>query len=279
VLGQAKINENLTKKIGTTDKILENINTKLEGLSATVQTQLSFNEHLEKQIAQLAAAIPVPDSEKTPRKPKVQFESVNLVSTVKAKCRIQKRHGYVVDSPFIAKKGDPGRLTITIGIGPHVINNAYCDLGASVNIMSKVTFDEVLGGPLDPADFRMQMADQSSRKPVGIVRDILVRLQDQYIPTDFVIIDMGPNKEVPLLLGRPFLFTTNVELHMGTGFARFRIQDKTLMCPFNGYKMFNQPKSKRTRKKEAQPYFAGATGAMLHDSDQIWSESIGHSRG
>jgi hypothetical protein len=59
--------------------------------------QLSFNKHLEKQIAQLAAAIPVPNLEKTPRKPKLQFESVNLVSTVKAKCISQKRHGYIVD--------------------------------------------------------------------------------------------------------------------------------------------------------------------------------------
>jgi hypothetical protein len=74
VLGQAKINENLTKNISDNDKILENINTKLEGLLATVQTQLSFNKDLEKQIAQLAAVIPVSDLEKTPGKPEDQFE-------------------------------------------------------------------------------------------------------------------------------------------------------------------------------------------------------------
>jgi hypothetical protein len=87
VLGQTKINENLTKKISSTDKILENINTKLEGLLATIQTQLSFNKHLEKQIVQLAAAIPIPNSEKALGKPEAQFISVNLVSTVKAKRR------------------------------------------------------------------------------------------------------------------------------------------------------------------------------------------------
>jgi hypothetical protein len=119
-------------------------------------------------------------------------------------------------------------------MGPHVIENAYYDLGASINVMSKVTFYKVLGGPLDPADFRMQMADQTSRDPVGIVRDILVRLQDQYILTDFVIIDMGPNREVPLLLGRSFLCTTHAKLHVGMGFARFHIKDKTLTCPFTG---------------------------------------------
>jgi hypothetical protein len=48
VLGQAKINENLTKKISDNDKILENINTKPKGVSATIRTQLSFNKHLEK---------------------------------------------------------------------------------------------------------------------------------------------------------------------------------------------------------------------------------------
>jgi hypothetical protein len=120
---------------------------------------LIFNKHLEKQIAQLAGAIPVPDSEKTLEKPVIQFESVNLVSIVKSKCRFHKRHGYFVDLPFITKKGALGRPTITIAIGPHVITDAYCDLGASINMMSKVTFDEILGGPLDPADFRMQMAD------------------------------------------------------------------------------------------------------------------------
>jgi hypothetical protein len=30
---------------------------------------------------------------------------------------------------------------------------------------------------------------------------------------DFVVLDMGHNKEVPFLLGRPFLNTTNAVLH------------------------------------------------------------------
>jgi hypothetical protein len=146
-----------------------------------------------------------------------------MVSTTKAKYRYQKRQGYFVDPPFITMKGDPGRSIITCVIGPHVITNAYCDLGASINVMSKVMYDTILKGPLDPTDFKMQMVDQSSWKPVGIAKDILVRVQDQYVPTDFTILDMGQNRKVPLLLGRPFLNTTHVELHVGTGFARFYI--------------------------------------------------------
>ena len=51
VLGQAKINENFTKKMLSNDKILENVNTKLENLTSSVHNQLSFNKMLETQIA------------------------------------------------------------------------------------------------------------------------------------------------------------------------------------------------------------------------------------
>jgi hypothetical protein len=47
VLGQAKINEKLTKKLLNNDKILENINSKIKGLSSFVKNQLSFNKMLK----------------------------------------------------------------------------------------------------------------------------------------------------------------------------------------------------------------------------------------
>ena len=56
VLGQAKINENLTKNLMFNDKMIENINSKLENLSSAVKNQLSFNKMIETQLAQIAAA-------------------------------------------------------------------------------------------------------------------------------------------------------------------------------------------------------------------------------
>ena len=41
MLGQAKINENLIKKLASNYKILENINSKLEGLTFSFKSQLS----------------------------------------------------------------------------------------------------------------------------------------------------------------------------------------------------------------------------------------------
>ena len=65
VLGQVKINENLTRKLMSNDKMLENINSQIESLSSAVKNQLSCNKMIETQISQIAAAIPIDHSGKT----------------------------------------------------------------------------------------------------------------------------------------------------------------------------------------------------------------------
>ena len=136
----------------------------------------------------------------------------------------QVNYDYLLDPPFIAKKEDHVRPTITCSISPKVFDNAFCDLGAGINIMSKVIYDKILGGPLSTAHFRLQMANQSTWNPEGLAKDILIKIQNSYIPMDFVVLDMGHNEEVPLLLGRPFLNTTNSVIHMGSGHVNFQIQ-------------------------------------------------------
>jgi hypothetical protein len=61
VVGQAQINQNLTKKLASNDEIFENINSNLEGLTSSFTNQLSLNEMLETQLAQIAATIPAYD--------------------------------------------------------------------------------------------------------------------------------------------------------------------------------------------------------------------------
>jgi hypothetical protein len=47
-------------------KMLENINTKIEGLTSPVKNQLSFNKMIEIQLAQIATAIPIENNGKVP---------------------------------------------------------------------------------------------------------------------------------------------------------------------------------------------------------------------
>ena len=59
IAGQSKLMEGLSRMIATNDKILENINNKMDSLASAIKNQRSFNKMIESQIAQLAAAVSV----------------------------------------------------------------------------------------------------------------------------------------------------------------------------------------------------------------------------
>jgi cytochrome c556 len=66
--------------IHATNKLLENINAKMDSFTVATQNQLSFNKILEIQIQQISVAIPIQsngDSSKTPNQ-----ESVRTIFTV-----------------------------------------------------------------------------------------------------------------------------------------------------------------------------------------------------
>jgi hypothetical protein len=79
VLGQAQINENLTKKFASNDESFENINSNLESLTFSFENQLRLNKMFETQLAQIAATIPTYDFEKILGQPEISFENVNAV--------------------------------------------------------------------------------------------------------------------------------------------------------------------------------------------------------
>ena len=56
--------EGLSRKLASNDKILENINNRMDSFSSAIKKQHSFNKMIESQIAQLVAAIPSIDKGK-----------------------------------------------------------------------------------------------------------------------------------------------------------------------------------------------------------------------
>nr|XP_016440753.1 PREDICTED: uncharacterized protein LOC107766480 [Nicotiana tabacum] len=52
--------------------------------------------------------------------------------------------------------------------------------------------------------------------PEGIIKDNLVRVDKFVFPVDFIVVDIEVNKEVPLILGRPFLCTERCITQSGT---------------------------------------------------------------
>ena len=92
-----------------------------------------------------------------------------------------------------------------------------CDLGASVNIMPKVTFEKLSYPALSPTMMCVQLADSTVRYPERIVENLLVRVKDTFILTNFVVLDMEGNLGIPLILERPFLRDAKARIDVGTG--------------------------------------------------------------
>ena len=80
------------------------------------------------------------------------------------------------------------------------------------------------------------MVDQTIQFLEGIAKDIMVKIQDYYVLADFMILDTGEEKEdVPIILGRPFLNTTNVIMYIGSGQIHFQFIGQKVRCYFNSY--------------------------------------------
>ena len=51
------------------------------------------------------------------------------------------------------------------------------------------------------------MADRTLVHPEGILEDVLIKVGKFVFPVDFIVINIEEEKQVPLLLGIPFLAT------------------------------------------------------------------------
>ena len=63
----------------------------------------------------------------------------------------------------------------------------------------------------------LQLADRSLKHPRGVIEDVLVKVDKFIFPTDFIVLDMEEDKEIPIILGKPFLATSRamIDVQMG----------------------------------------------------------------
>ncbi|XP_070040760.1 uncharacterized protein [Nicotiana tomentosiformis] len=80
------------------------------------------------------------------------------------------------------KLEDPGAFTILCTIGSADFTKALCDLGASINLMPYSVFKTL--GIRQPRSTSMwlQIADRTTKRPLGIIDDVLVRVESSSFP-------------------------------------------------------------------------------------------------
>nr|GEZ07907.1 reverse transcriptase domain-containing protein [Tanacetum cinerariifolium] len=109
------------------------------------------------------------------------------------------------------KELNPGNFTLPCTIGSL---NFYdmVDLGASVNVIPKSIFKHLKLARLKNTDMLVEMSDMTKRSLIGIVENVLVKIDKFVFLLDFFVMNMFNTRNETMILERPCLATIHVEI-------------------------------------------------------------------
>ncbi|GJZ78957.1 reverse transcriptase domain-containing protein [Tanacetum coccineum] len=114
------------------------------------------------------------------------------------------------------KETNPGNFTLPCTIRSL---NFY-----GINVIPKSMFEHLKLDRLKETDMLVEMADMTKRSPIGIVENVLVKIDKFLFPLDFVVMYMLNTRNETMILRRPFLATIhakidvfNKEISLGIG--------------------------------------------------------------
>ena len=110
--------------------------------------------------------------------------------------------------------------------------NALSNLGASISVMPRKIYDMLDLPPLEQCYLDVHPADIARKKPLGKVNDVLVMVNNNFVPTDFVVLDIECNASCPIILGRPFLRTAGAIIDLRDGIIKYQFPLKKAMEHF-----------------------------------------------
>ena len=158
--------------------------------------------------------------------------TVKIGLNVDKKAFLTKQVSVIIQCKTPVKYKDPGCPTISVNIKGTCVEKALLDLGASVNLLPYFVYKKLGLGDLKPTSITLSLADRSIKKPKGMVEDVLIQVDKFYQPVNFVVLDTEPvavgANYVPIILGRPFLATSNATINCQNGVMQLTFRNMTL---------------------------------------------------
>ena len=151
---------------------------------------------------------------------------------VDKKAFLTKQVSDIIQCKTLVKYKDLGCSTISVNIRGTCVEKALLDLGASVNLLPYSVYKQLGLGELKPTSITLSLADRSIKIPKGTMEDVLIQVDKFYHPVDFVVLDTEPvavgTSYVPIILGRPFLATSNAIINCRNGVMQLTFGNMTL---------------------------------------------------
>ena len=188
---------------------------------------------------------------------------------VDKKAFLTEKVSAIIQSKTQVKYKDPGSPTISVNIGGTYVDKALLDLGASVNLLPYSVFKKLGLGELNPTTITLSLADRSVKIPKGIVEDVLVKVDKFYYLVDFIVLDTelvaeGTN-HVPIILGRPFLATSNAIINFRNGVTQITFGNMTL--ELNIFHLSSKHKS--MEEQDPDEVYLISPGAVKHSVHKL----------
>ncbi|KAI3692075.1 hypothetical protein L6452_31884 [Arctium lappa] len=174
----------------------------------------------------------------------------------------------IIQHKLPPKLKDPGSFTIPVHIGTSEFSKALCDLGASINLMPLSIFRKLGLGEVQPTTITLQLADRSIKYPYGVIEDVLIKVDKFYFPVDFVVLDMDEDKQIPLILGRPFLATGGALIDVRGGTLTLRVGEEEVV--------FNVFRAAKHSMESNECYRVDTIDSLLRDtySQQVSDDQL-----
>ncbi|GJR59104.1 reverse transcriptase domain-containing protein [Tanacetum coccineum] len=144
------------------------------------------------------------------------------ITTMNAECSA------IIMNKVPEKLEDPRKFLITCAL-PHSI---YKKLGLEA---------------LTPTRMKLELANRSITHPMGIAKDVVVRVDGFTFLADFVVVNFEPDPRIPIILGRPFLRTAKALIDLYEETLTLRVGKEELV--------YYADKSEKNKDKNFVPLF------------------------
>ncbi|GKD18892.1 reverse transcriptase domain-containing protein, partial [Tanacetum coccineum] len=137
--------------------------------------------------------------------------------TEMARTPLNEHCSAVILNKLPEKLGDPSKFLIPcdfLGMDEYL---ALADLGDSINLMPLSVWKKLSLPELTPTCMTLELADCSITQPIGIAKDVDVKVGKFQFPADFVVVEFDADPQVPLILGRALIDVYEGELTLRVG--------------------------------------------------------------
>ncbi|GJQ95493.1 hypothetical protein Tco_0006632, partial [Tanacetum coccineum] len=126
------------------------------------------------------------------------------------------------------KEKDPGSFSIPCVVGKIGIDKALTDLGASISLMSYSMYARLDLKELKPTRMCIELANKSTKIPMGISKNVIVKIDKFIFLVDFVVQDMEEDQKILIIMERPFLATSHAMIDVFNKKISFKVGNKTI---------------------------------------------------